>query len=156
MLQVDIRELRRGPVETVGQLRADDPTLRELELELLGPVAVDGKLQAAGDSEFLWRGHIAATVHATCRRCLAEVEVPVATEVGVMFSTDPEAVDDPSVYPLSLPLGQIDVREAVREELALAVPPFVLCREDCAGLCPGCGADLNAGPCGCTAPAEPH
>jgi uncharacterized protein len=49
--------------------------------------------------------------------------------------------------------GRIDLAEVVREELALAVPPFVLCREDCAGLCPKCGSDLNAGPCEC-APAE--
>ena len=40
-------------------------------------------------------------------------------------------------------------------ELALEVPAFVLCRDDCAGLCPTCGADLNAGPCACVRSAEP-
>ena len=40
--------------------------------------------------------------------------------------------------------------------LALAAQAdLMLCREDCAGLCPRCGADLNAGPCGCHTPAEP-
>jgi uncharacterized metal-binding protein YceD (DUF177 family) len=44
----------------------------------------------------------------------------------------------------------------VREELALAAHAhLLLCREDCAGLCPRCGADLNAGPCACHTPAEP-
>ena len=50
---------------------------------------------------------------------------------------------------------QIDLTGVVREELALEVPAFVLCREDCAGLCPTCGADLNAGPCACVRSAEP-
>ena len=46
---------------------------------------------------------------------------------------------------------------AIEEELALAAQAdLLLCREDCAGLCPKCGADLNAGPCPCrTATAEP-
>ena len=44
---------------------------------------------------------------------------------------------------------QIDLSTCVREELALAVPRYPLCRDDCAGLCPRCGADLNAGPCAC-------
>src|SRR5574341_1254798 len=43
----------------------------------------------------------------------------------------------------------VDLRPAVREELILAVPRFVECRADCRGLCPRCGKDLNAGPCGC-------
>jgi uncharacterized protein len=44
----------------------------------------------------------------------------------------------------------------VREELALATPGhLLLCRDECAGLCPKCGADLNAGPCACRTPAEP-
>ena len=44
----------------------------------------------------------------------------------------------------------LDLRPAVREEWLLAAPAFVLCREDCKGLCPRCGADLNEGPCSCT------
>jgi uncharacterized protein len=68
---------------------------------------------------------------------------------------DPDAADDPSVYPLAASATHLELGEAVREELALAIPAFPLCREDCAGLCPGCGADLNAGPCGCTVSAEP-
>jgi uncharacterized protein len=46
----------------------------------------------------------------------------------------------------------VDVTPAVREELVLAAPTFLLCRDDCRGICPRCGKDLNAGPCGC-APA---
>jgi uncharacterized protein len=43
----------------------------------------------------------------------------------------------------------LDLREAVRQQLVLAEPMKPLCRDGCAGLCPTCGADRNAGPCTC-------
>jgi uncharacterized protein len=157
MLRVDIRDLQRGPVRTVGQLPPDDPTFEGLGLELAAPVGVTGQVQATGDGEYLWRGHIHAVLRGECRRCLTEVldELDVDVDAAV-FSTDPEAADDPDFYPLAERANAVDVGAVVREELALATPaPLLLCREDCAGLCPRCGADLNAGPCACRAPAEP-
>ena len=43
----------------------------------------------------------------------------------------------------------LDVSDEAREALALSVPFRALCREDCKGLCPRCGKNLNEGPCGC-------
>jgi len=119
---------------TEGELEAADPAFEGLDLPLETPVRVDGQLQATEGEDFLWRGSIRATARLACRRCLAEVPYDVDRHVDVLLSSDPDAIDDPSVY---------------------ALPAFVLCRDECAGLCPACGADLNAGPCGCTAPAEP-
>jgi uncharacterized protein len=157
MLRVDIRDLQRGPVRTAGELSPGDPAFEGLGLELAGPVLVRGQLQVTGTGEYLWRGHIHAVVRGECRRCLTEVleEVDVDVDAAV-FSTDPEAADDPDFYPLPERATMVDVGAVVREELALASPPhLLLCREDCAGLCPRCGADLNAGACACRAPAEP-
>ena len=157
MLRVDIRDLHRGPVRTDGVLQPDDPVLEGLELGLAGPVSVNGQLQAAGEGTYLWRGSVHTVVRGECRRCLTEVldEVDIQVNAAV-FSTDPDAADDPEFYPLPERPIQVDVAEAVREELALAIKTeLLLCREDCAGLCPRCGADLNAGPCACRTPAEP-
>jgi uncharacterized protein len=154
MLRVDLRDLHRGPVETDGRLAPDDPVLAGLELELAGPVSVEGRLQETGPGEYFWRGRLRGERRAGCRRCLTDVMQPIDVEFGVLFSDDPDAADDPSVYPLPPHAAQLDLGDAVREELALALPPYVLCREDCAGLCARCGADLNAGPCQC-APAQP-
>jgi uncharacterized protein len=150
MFEVDIRELRRGPVDTTGTLAPDDPAFLGLELGLAAPVAVAGQLQETSEGEYFWRATLSGAVRRECRRCLVEITTPVELDVNVMFSTDPEAADDPSVYPLDASARAVDVRPAVREELALTVPAFALCRDDCAGLCPRCGADLNAGPCSCT------
>ena len=157
MLRVDVRDLQKGPVRTVGELRPDDPAFEGLDLNLAGPVAVTGQLQATGDGEYLWRGSMHGTIQGECRRCLGEVRTDVDIEVdAAIFSTDPEAADDPDSYSLPARATHVDVSDVVREELALAVPTsLLLCRDDCPGLCLSCGADLNAGPCGCSAPAEP-
>jgi len=156
MLSVDLRELSRGPVETVGQLPPDDPTFAGLQLDLDGPVEVRGRLQQTGEDEFFWRATLAGRIRGACRRCLKDLNYPLDAEVEVLFSADPDATDDPSVYPLTPPVTHVDVRDAVREEIALAVSAYPLCRDDCKGLCPRCGADLNAGPCGCDSQPLSH
>jgi uncharacterized protein len=155
MLQVDLRDVRRGPVITDAEVPADDPLLEGLALQFVTPVTVRGRVQATEEDEYLWRATIEARVAGECRRCLNPVEQDVSIDADVLFSADPDAADDPSVYALDASATALELGQAVREELALAVSPFPLCRDDCAGLCPGCGADLNAGPCGCTASAEP-
>lgn len=149
MLQVDIRDLKRGPVATLGKLDPSDPLFEGLGVPLVSPVEVGGSLEAAGHGGYFWHGSFAGQVRSVCRRCLAEFITPIDQTVEVIFSADPELQDDPSVYPLTEPLAQVDLRPALREELALSVDAFPLCREDCRGLCPRCGADLNRGPCLC-------
>ena len=158
MLQVDIREVLRGPVRTEGRLGPEDAAFDGLDLGLNGPVTVQGQLQATGDGEYLWRGHVHGVIRGECRRCLTEVLDDVDIDVdAAVFSSDPEAADEPDFYPLPERATTVDVTDVVREELALAAQTdLLLCRDDCAGLCPQCGADLNAGPCDCRAtPAEP-
>lgn len=155
MLLVDIRELNKGTVETQGQVPPDDPLFQGLALQLDAPVGIAGRLSPVGDDAFLWHARIDGQVRGTCRRCLTDVVTPFDLKLDVLFSADPEAADDPAVYPLDPAVVRVDLRPALREELALAVTGFPLCREDCAGLCPRCGADLNAGSCGCGTSAEP-
>jgi uncharacterized protein len=157
MLRVDIRDLHRGPVRTEAELSPEDPVFQGLGLDFVGPVTVQGQLQATREGEYLWRGDLHGVVRGECRRCLTEVMDEVDVEVdAAVFSSDPEAADDPDFYPLADQAPAVDVGAVIREELALAAQAhLLLCRDDCAGLCPRCGADLNAGPCACHTPAEP-
>ncbi|MBI1966444.1 MAG: DUF177 domain-containing protein [Gemmatimonadetes bacterium] len=149
MLQVDLRELARGPVETTGDLAVGDPLFEGLGFVLAEPVVVGGKLQATGEGRFYWHGSLRTAVVGECRRCLTPLAVGVRADVGALFSQEPEALDDAEAYPLAPDAVEVDVRVAVREELILAVPRYLECRVDCRGLCPRCGQDLNAGSCGC-------
>jgi uncharacterized protein len=152
MLQVDLRDLKHGPVATTGSLPQDDPVFDGLGLSLDGPVQVDGRIQASGVGGYFWKGHVRGQVQTQCRRCLSDLALPIDADIGLMFSSDPDLQDDPSVHELAPTATRIDLVEFVREELALAAPRFPLCRPRCAGLCPRCGADLNSGPCECAAP----
>ena len=85
-----------------------------------------------------------------CRRCLNPLAGPLTVEVDERYapsSDDPGRTVDPEAFPIEH--GQLDLAPMVREELLLGVPDAPLCRDDCAGICPECGADLAAGSCGC-------
>ena len=154
MLRVDLRELAQGPVDTRGELGQADPLLEGLDVALGAPVVVVGRLQATGEGRFYWHGTVRTVVTGECRRCLTPVATEVAVETGALFTQDQGAQEDPDSYPLAPDATEIDLAPAIREELLLDVPRFLLCREDCRGLCPRCGQDLNAGPCGCAPAAD--
>src|SRR5256886_12533653 len=95
-----------------------------------------------------WHGSLRTRVSGECRRCLTPVSRVVTADIGVLFTQDPDALEDPDSYPLPPEATVIDLTPAVREELLLAVPQYLECRPDCRRLCPRCGLDLNAGPRG--------
>jgi uncharacterized protein len=81
-----------------------------------------------------------AALEGPCMRCL-ESAMPVFTVDAREVSQRGEGEELASPY---VERGVVDVRAWARDALALALPATVLCRADCAGLCPVCGADLNA------------
>lgn len=90
-------------------------------------------------------GTVSAPFVGECRRCLGVVSGTISSGVEEIFVKDPE---EGETYPI---LGDhIDLEPLAREAIVLALPLAPLCRPDCAGLCPSCGADLNGGACGCT------
>ena len=156
MLRFDLRELAQGPVETQAELGPKDPLFDRLSVTLAEPVRVGGRLQGTGENRYYWHGTLHTAVAGECRRCLTPVTIPVAVDVGALFTRDADAAEDPDAYRLMAHDTEVDLRPAVREELALAVPQFLVCREECRGLCPQCGRDLNAGPCGCARAPDPR
>ncbi|HXO84398.1 MAG TPA: hypothetical protein VN803_02625, partial [Gemmatimonadales bacterium] len=86
MLRVDLRELARGPVETRGELKQDDPALEGLDISLREPVVVTGRLQAIGEGRFYWHGKATTVAQSECRRCLTPVSLAVSLEIGALFT----------------------------------------------------------------------
>jgi uncharacterized protein len=112
-----------------------------------------GRLSSAGPSRFYFSGHISGDAEMSCTRCLTDVGASVSEDAHFIFSSEgDDASDDPDVYPFDPNAHQLDLRPAVRELWLLSVPGFVLCKEDCKGLCATWGIDLNQGACDC-APA---
>lgn len=103
------------------------------------------------DQGCMIRGRIQGSVTMACSRCVAETELPIEAEFTHFEAFGP--VDDN--YPDEVYLREaggvyeLDVAALLWEQFVLALPDKPLCRPDCKGLCTGCGADLNAGPCSC-------
>jgi uncharacterized protein len=151
MLSFDIGSLQSHAAAVDGELAPDDPIWQEGDVRPSGPIRVVGRLSVAGAGRYYFSGRIEGEAASECRRCLTDVSEEVAVESHLIFAeADLEDADDASdVFVLDPGARSLDLRPAVREEWLLAVPAFSVCREDCKGLCPKCGTDLNEGPCDC-------
>jgi uncharacterized protein len=108
-------------------------------------VVAEGTLEAVGDG-VLVTAIAQAEVDAQCSRCLTPFVTPAEVAVQELFVYDDrvDEFDDEDVLPI---VGdQIDLADAIRDAILLDQPLIPLCREDCRGLCPRCGADLNTTP----------
>ena len=151
MLSFDIRALESSAATVDGALSPEDPIWEEGDVRPASPVHVRGRLSAAGPGRFYFSGQIEGTVQSECRRCLTETSDRVAIDSHLIFAEaeHEDENDESDVFVLDPGARSLDLRPAVREEWLLNAPAFALCREDCKGLCPRCGADLNQGPCDC-------
>lgn len=88
----------------------------------------------------------------TCDRCLDEFEKEFAAAYRVFYVTDDSGgvgKDEEEIQVISPDANYIDLNEDVRQYVILALPQKILCREECAGLCPNCGTNLNRARCNC-------
>lgn len=156
MLNLNRTALARQDTRLEGEIPVDDPIWEGMDLKLIEPLHVSLVASSVGEG-VLVRGRIRTRVALECRRCLAPVEWPVEEPVDLLFEPLDEAEAqelEGEVYPL--PQGaEIDLREPLREQLLLNLPEYVVCREDCRGLCPQCGANRNVTECGCVSERLP-
>jgi uncharacterized protein len=145
-------EVRRGPVVLAGPLdelgidpgRSVVPLEAEAEADItLRPFT--GGIDAVGTVRAPWVG--------ICRRCTVPVSGDLRVTVSERFADSPIG-DDDLIYPIAD--DTIDLGPLVRDAIVLELPMAPLCREDCRGLCPQCGADRNEVECGCVAPVDPR
>ena len=133
------RRLRQGPVN---------------EFRIGGPLAVDLSYYRAG-MELFFEGRLNAPMVAACARCAEEFSAPNARPFRFVLA--PRAIgegDDGRLRTEDLEFSlyegdQIDLGPLIAEQLILALPSRALCREDCRGLCPDCGTNLNFHRCDC-------
>ena len=151
MLSFDIRSLEIKAVHVDGELRPDDPIWESGDARPSEPIRVTGRLSSAGEGRFYFTGRIEGSIELPCRLCLDEVDVEVDEDVHLLLAeTGAEEADDPDVFLYDPNERMLDLRPAIRENWLLSAPAYVQCREDCKGLCPTCGTNLNETTCSCT------
>lgn len=146
-LVVNAVELLRRPGSTKDidvVVAAEDFEFNDSRIDDV-PVHVRLHLEALSDGIAV-TGDATAHWHGDCRRCLAPVQESTEIPVDEMYQL---TVTDPDAFPIDA--DQLMLLPMVRENILVEVPLFLLCRPDCKGLCPQCGADLNEGQCLCAA-----
>ena len=119
---------------------------------LRAPVHLSVQLEKGATAIYV-RNRIDTVGRFTCDRCLEEFSLPLQDEGRVIFSSDADLVTagDEELRAYDPEAHEIDLSEDIRDLLVLAIPAKLLCREDCQGLCAGCGANLNTESCRCAA-----
>ena len=143
---------------TLNRVQVEEPA-RAVGLpdaEWPGKVRGDLRVERSGQRVSV-RGSVSSAARLECVRCLRTFDIELAADLTVFAEqssatkrAEQEALERDD-YMLFHDGRLLDLRESVRESLLLEMPMTPHCREECRGLCPKCGADLNVGPCGCTA-----
>ncbi len=153
MLRLDLARLdREGAVRVDADVPADDPLWKDTEFAFDGPVHVRLRAIAAGSGEVVVRGEVEARLAQECRRCLEPVVGKLALAITLVFvaSDTPGILEDGDARVFDARASELDLGEAVREEVVLGIDPYVVCDPECKGWCPHCGANRNTGECGCS------
>jgi uncharacterized protein len=165
---IDIHDLELHPIHF-------DEHFQPGQIDLGAEVRQQGVLDAKGRAELLeeheGRGHriedirligsFSTTLQVSCARCLEPVIQPAARDFDLLYR--PEGVDagrdEISVTQAEAEIGYYTgqgllLEDFLREQVLLALPLKTVCREDCKGLCPHCGKNLNAESCSCKVEPE--
>jgi uncharacterized protein len=101
-------------------------------------------------------GHVSGTLELACSRCLEPFRLPVDMPFDLRYVPRSEntgegerEVEEDDLTTAFYSDEQIDLGQLMLEQFHLALPMKPLCREDCRGLCPQCGTNLNTGACEC-------
>ena len=114
-----------------------------IEYELSAPVSVETNYTFKGGSVFV-NGEFTAVLKVCCSRCLKDMEYCMQADFDEKFAL--KESDDVS-YTYAEDMLYLD--KLILDKIMFELPARFLCKPDCKGLCPQCGADLNVAPCGC-------
>ena len=157
-MKLDLRSLLAGEIRTqavefslLPAAGADDPQSPLYGVTFRAPVSVQGEIvNNAGYIRLALT--LSASYTAPCARCLADVagDFSLAVERTVVTPHEASDMDEREDDYVVTENGHLDADELLAELFELNFPSKILCREDCRGLCPRCGADLNVHNCGCS------
>ncbi len=149
-------------INVAQQIKASIGTIGNYEVNEIVDIAGGGHLTQGKvrlirtNRGLLVKGTLHTEVEVTCSRCLNSFSYPLTLNIeeeyfpttDVATGTLLSVPDEPGGFTID-EHHILDLTEAISQYALLAGPMKPLCREDCAGLCPGCGHDLNQEPCGC-------
>jgi uncharacterized protein len=154
-MRIELENLEGGKGDFAHVYNPDELNPVDERVKLTAPATVNGKIRLAGNEVFV-NGHVDTRAQVECDRCLKPIELPVNADFELEYITGSEyessGVAELTEAEMSVSVfdgDALDVDEIMKEQILLAVPTRMLCREDCKGICPQCGVDRNKGECKC-------
>jgi uncharacterized protein len=160
-----VSELEREPIDFDLEIAPGAVDLGE-EAAQKGPLAASGRAEVLHEhrgpkdivADIRLKGRFAGRFEVPCARCVEPVEIPLSGEFDLIFrpsTADAEATER-SITAQETEIGyyledSLLLEDVLREQVLLSLPVKTLCKPDCKGLCPRCGADRNSHPCTCDA-----
>jgi uncharacterized protein len=166
-----VSELEREPIDFDLELAPGEVDLGE-EAVQLGPLTASGRAEVIHEhrgpkdivADIRLKGRFDGRFEVPCARCIEPVEIPLSADYDLIFrpaAADAEATERSITAP-ETEIGyyledSLSLEDVLREQVLLSLPVKTLCKPDCKGLCPRCGADRNSQPCTCDAgPSDPR
>lgn len=151
-LRINISRLSEGRHEF--DLEAE-PSEVGLDERFDQKVKVHAHLEKSG-RQLALRARLSSSGKFTCDRCLDQFRKELVAQYSIVYSQEqhPSTLTEEGEQELQIigsDVNMIDLGEDVRQFLLLSVPVKLLCKEDCKGLCPSCGTNLNRNQCSCSA-----
>lgn len=154
-MRLDLREIIHVPGASLPFSFQLDLSQEEFfgEHPVPRPVTVEGSVKNIADVLVL-EGEAKSLLDYTCDRCMSGFSREKTVPLSFLLAETLEGEDDGEI--VLLEDGEIDVGELAYTAFILDMDTKHLCSEDCKGLCPGCGVNLNQEPCRCKKQADPR
>jgi len=155
MLNIDITELKEKRLVMRIQEPEDTFDLKYEDLCFAGETKIDVYLVKIGRM-ILVRGKNFLTLRMICARCLEEFLYPMNIDINLQYRPQEESgrEQEEEIEVTYYSGTTIDLSEDIRQAILLAIPVKPICRENCQGLCPFCGQNLNLVKCECSPPSD--
>jgi uncharacterized protein len=124
------------------------------------PVQFNGTAELLGE-EVRIKGHLTTRLETICDRCLVKVEIPISHDFDLFYRPEQTIAKEEEI---EVPTGEMEIgffsadgietADVATEQVILSMPMKVVCKADCRGLCPECGANRNVAPCNCAPPQQ--
>ncbi len=138
-MRIDLSNLKElGSYKEINEtVEFEEISFRQREIEVPGPFLLSGNIYNAG-KEFILNGTLEGKLIFECSRCLEEFTEKIKIELEEEIPR--EEINN---------LENVDLTHLLKENILLSIPIKLLCSEDCKGLCPVCGQNLNYEQCDC-------
>ncbi len=135
MIKFSVRDVASKGLEINQIVPKEGIGLSDEEIDLRSPITINVGIKRV-DNHIIAHTKVSADHGYMCSRCLEDFHEVRRNEYYFDFEVNPE-------------VEYIDLGEEIRQEMILADPARILCKSDCKGICPGCGANLNKEKCKC-------